>query len=116
MTKKKVDGISRKKINEIAELLESHGWLVCDTKYFKKIVACSTVINVYKHGNGTSFRELKRHYPEYLHDPWGGGDFSTSVGINYLNFQVLFVTDKHIQEFSDAIIEFWKNVPDSMFI
>ncbi|MCX7219650.1 MAG: hypothetical protein NTY70_12155 [Burkholderiales bacterium] len=108
---KEVKAVYIKNIEEIGKLLERHSWPVHDTTYFKKITACHEVVNAYKHGNGRSFINLKKLYPEYLHDPWKGGDFSPAVGINYFDNQILYVTDHHIQEFSDAIIEFWKNAP-----
>lgn len=108
----KVKAIFNKNLDYLGKVLERHRCPVHDTTYFKKIAACHTVVNAYKHGNGKSFDDLKTLYPEYLQDPWQGGDFSPSIGMSYLNYRILFVTDLHIQEFSDAIIKFWKNVPD----
>jgi hypothetical protein len=102
------------KIEDLFKKLDKYYWPVLNTTYAEKILACHSVVNVYKHGNGNSFRNLRERYPEYLHDPFNGGDELFSMGINYLNYMNLIVTDIHIQEFSDAIVEFWKNAPESV--
>jgi len=113
LKKKEVDNVFKVNVKELGKLLDKHDWIVSDTPYFKKILACCCVVNAYKHGNGSSFIELRNQYPEYLYDPWNDSEFPTSLGVNYFNYLILFVSDRHIQEFSEAIIEFWKNVPDS---
>lgn len=70
------------------------------------------MVNIYKHGKGNSLNELKEKYPEYLTDPLSrvGG----SYGIEYLDHTHLAVSDDQILGFSDAIIAFWKDVPESI--
>jgi hypothetical protein len=95
---------------KIVEFLACLGWTVRGTTYFTKLDACRLVVNVYKHGKGGSLEELKVKYPEYLPDPFKrNGD--SLLDFNYLDHTNLAVSDDHIREFSEAIVEFWNNVP-----
>lgn len=100
--------------NKITDFLECLGWTVRGEAYFKTLDACRLVVNVYKHGKGGSFDELKAKYPKYLLDPLSIDGVSI-LGTDYLDHTNLAVTDEHFREFSDAIIEFWSNVPENVF-
>ena len=99
---------------QIADLLESFGWNVRSADYFRTLDACRLVVNVYKHGKGKSLDELRNSYPEYLDDPFKGcgGAFS---GAKYRDHTRLRVSDKQFQAFSEAIVAFWKDVPEIVF-
>ncbi len=97
---------------KIADLLESFGWKLRSTDYFKTLDACRVVVNVYKHGDGPSLKDLKQHYPEYLDDPLKGVRPSWSEKL--VNHTHLKVTDDQFQAFSDAIIAFWRDVPENV--
>ncbi|MCQ4437932.1 hypothetical protein NO135_23300, partial [Clostridioides difficile] len=62
---------------QIADLLESFGWPLRTTDYFRTLDACRLVVNVYKHGKGKSLDDLRARFPEYLDDPLR--DFGESV-------------------------------------
>jgi hypothetical protein len=96
---------------DIADLLESFGWKLRSADFFRVLDACRLVVNVYKHGDGASLDELKSKYPEYLEDPFrgSGGGFSDAA---HRDFSDLKVSDVQLQAFSDAIVAFWKNVPE----
>lgn len=98
---------------QIAELLESFGWNVCSTDYFRALDACRLVVNVYKHGEGKSLAELKGNFPEYLDGPFSGsgGAFSEN---KYQDHTHLKVSDDQFQAFSDAILSFWRNIPQNV--
>ncbi|MFB2601744.1 hypothetical protein ACE04B_06850 [Rhizobium phaseoli] len=100
--------------SQITDLLESFGWNVRGTDYFRRLDACRLVVNVYKHGEGKSLDELKKNFPEYLDDPFNGsgGAFSNS---KYHDHTHLKVSDDHLQSFSDAILAFWRDVPENVF-
>ncbi|EPC02177.1 hypothetical protein L861_15825 [Litchfieldella anticariensis FP35 = DSM 16096] len=100
-------------VGKLVDLLESLGWKIRSQAYFSKLDACRLVVNVYKHGKGRSLNDLKQLYPEYLSDPLVhiGGVFS---GINYLDYDHLSVSDGQLQRFSDAIVSFWKDVPENI--
>ncbi|RST86555.1 hypothetical protein EJC49_09745 [Aquibium carbonis] len=98
---------------KIVDLLQSFGWKIRDTDYFATLDACRLVVNVYKHGAGKSLEDLKRSYPQYFDDPFrgSGGRFS---GTNFLDHTHLKVTKEQFQAFSDAIVAFWRDVPESV--
>lgn len=99
---------------QVADLLESFGWNVRGKEYFRTLDACRLVVNVHKHGDGKSLDELKNHYPDYLDDPFAGsgGDISDP---KYRNHTHLKVNDEQFQAFSDAILAFWRDVPENVF-
>jgi len=99
---------------KLTDLMASLGWKLRDTGYFDKLDACRLVVNVYKHGKGNSLDELKSNHPDYLSDPLGEmkGPFG---GVEFLDHSHLFVSDEQLQEFSDAIVSFWKDVPSKIF-
>lgn len=99
---------------KIADLLESLGWKIRSAKYFDKLDACRLVVNVYKHGEGNSFDDLKQNYPEYLNDPFRTVRGSIS-GSDFLDHTNLAVNDDQFQEFSKAVVEFWQDVPANIF-
>ncbi|WP_217574791.1 hypothetical protein [Mesorhizobium sp. GbtcB19] len=97
---------------KIADLLESFGWKVRDADYFKALDACRLVVNVYKHGDGNSLKDLKAAYPEYLEDPLLEADLPGSREL--LDHSNLRVSDEQFQAFSNAIVAFWRGVPENV--
>lgn len=97
----------------LAELFVSLGWDIRNREYFSKLNACRLVVNVFKHGDGTSLSELKQQNPEFLYNPFQSFDGYIS-DVKHLDHTALKVSDKHIKEFSDAIIAFWADVPDQI--
>jgi hypothetical protein len=98
--------------NQLFDLLESAGWSVRTKKYYSRIDALRLVINVYKHGLGGSFDDLRKTYPEYLKDALQEV-VSEEFRARYLDHTHLKVEQEHVEEFSLAIIEFWESVPES---
>ncbi|GAA5013104.1 hypothetical protein GCM10025794_01360 [Massilia kyonggiensis] len=97
----------------LADLFACLGWDIRSQPFFATLDACRLVVNVYKHGDGNSFRDLKQRHPEYLEDPFKGfGD--DALGMGFVDYTNLKVTDDHINEFSAAIVAFWENVPDNI--
>jgi hypothetical protein len=106
------------KFIEITELLESLGWNIRGTPYFRTLDACRLVVNVYKHGEGKARDDLQLSYPEYLADPFNrfrGELAEIWRGHIKLNHTHLRVNDEQIQTFADAIVAFWKDVPENTF-
>jgi len=99
---------------QIASLLESLGWDVRSKDYFRMLDACRLVVNVYKRGKGKSLDDLRENFPEYLDDPLK--DFgATNSSAGHLDHTHLKVNDAQFQEFSDAILAFWRDVPENVF-
>jgi hypothetical protein len=100
---------------QISELLDSIGWRIHSTDYFRLIDACRLVVNVYKHGLGNSLDDLKEKYPEYLHDPLNGMGFDF-LGKDLRDHTNLKVSDDQFQAFSEAIVAFWTAVPENTWL
>lgn len=98
---------------QLADLLESFGWNVRSADYYRKLDACRLVVNVYKHGKGKSLDDLRNSFPQYLDDPLKplGGSLS---GTDYRDHTHLKVSDDQFQAFSDAILAFWRDVPENV--
>lgn len=109
-TKSKIWSVN---LGEITDLLESIGWRLRGGDYFNKLDACRLVVNVYKHGEGNSLDELRDKYPEYLADPFNGAGGLWS-GVKYRDHTHLKVSDDQFQAFSDAILSFWRGVPENV--
>lgn len=98
---------------ETVDLLESFGWKVRESDYHDLLDACRVVVNVYKHGDGGSFKELKEKYPEYLPDPSTGTMF-TFGNKDFREHSDLVVSEEQFSVFSGAIISFWENGPKNV--
>jgi hypothetical protein len=97
----------------LVDLFTYLGWDIRQRPYYSTLDACRLVVNVYKHGEGISFQDLKRHYPEYVENPlqeFGGA----LQGMDFTDHTNLKVTEEHIQEFSNAIVAFWNDVPNNI--
>lgn len=95
---------------DIADLLEGLGWKIKSQDYYASLDRCRLVVNAYKHGDGAAFQKIKTQYPEFISDGMRDGLF-----IDYAAHDDLVIEDKHIAEFSEAIIKFWKDVPEHIF-
>jgi hypothetical protein len=57
---------------------------------------------------------LKQSYTEYLSDPFSGVGSAFS-DMKYRDHTHLKVNDDQFQAFADAIVAFWKDVPENIF-
>lgn len=99
---------------QIIELLECFGWNIRKKSYFQIFDGCRLVVNVYKHGDGKSLDDLRARFPEYLENPLSDVSMSFS-GMKYCNHKDLKISGDQFQEFSDAILAFWRDVPENVF-
>lgn len=97
----------------LVDLFASLGWDIRHKPYYETLNACRLVVNVYKHGDGNSFQDLKKLHSEYLDNPLKvfAGEH---IGMDFTDYTSLKVTEEQIQVFSDAIVEFWKDVPTNI--
>lgn len=96
---------------QIGEFLDCLGWAFSSTDYFRKLDACRLVVNVYKHGDGKSLDDLKERYPEYLDGRVNEHGFAI-LNKDFRDHTHLKISEVQFQRFSDAIVEFWKGVPE----
>lgn len=99
-------------LGEIFTLFEGLGWNVRDEVFFAKIDTCRLVVNVYKHGKGTALKELRKKYPKYFIDSLPEMKDLLELDESFLDHTHLMVNNEDIDEFSEAIAEFWKKVPE----
>lgn len=97
----------------IADLLESLGWKLRSAPFYEKLDECRLVVNVHKHGDGTSLKDLKHRFPHYLLDP-AGNPAGRLPDLRYRDHMHLRVSDDQIEAFSSAIVQFWQQVPDNV--
>jgi hypothetical protein len=97
---------------QIVELLECLGWNVKSQAYYKTFDAMRLVVNVYKHGEGKSLADLKRDYPAYLDDQLICDD-QLVYRMEFVDHRHLKVNEVQLKEFSEAIVAFWRHVPEN---
>jgi len=100
-------------LSEVLELLSAFGFDVKALAVYKKIDSMRLVVNVFKHGDGTSLDELKATYPEFLPDPLGRGDLRR---VDHLDHTSMKVSDEDLEAFSEAIVDFWRIVPGEICV
>lgn len=108
------DMIWKVKLADIFDLLESFGWPLKSSVFFTKIDACRLVVNVHKHGDGASLKELSDRHPAYLKHPIGTILGEISGILLRTSHEDLNVTEANLEEFSEAIIRFWEAVPENV--
>jgi len=98
----------------ILELLKGFGWDVRSKPYYTILDACRLVVNVYKHGSGGSLDDLRARYPQYIVNPFENAS-SIVLSVDLMDHTNVKVNESQIQEFSDAIIAFWNDIPSNIF-
>lgn len=98
---------------KIVDLLESLSWNVRNTDYFCMLDTCRLVVNAYKHGKGNALDDLRDHFPEYLDDSFKGSS-GTWTDTKYRDHTHLKVSDDQFRAFSEAILAFWRDVPENV--
>ena len=96
----------------LMDFLEGIGFPVKSMPYFTSLNRCHHIVNIYKHGDGYSFREIKKQYPEFIHQ--FDNSMNASWFIDRSDHTDLVVSDAHVDEFSKAIIDFWESVPSNI--
>ncbi len=96
---------------QIIDFLEAFGWLIKSKPYYTSLDKCRLFVNVYKHGNGGAFDDIKAKHPKSIRTLVG----ATSFSLEYANHKRLIITEDDIDEFSNAIINFWKDVPEWIY-
>lgn len=100
-------------ISSIFDLLRAFEFDPKAMPNYCRLDAMRLVVNVFKHGDGSSFDELRQSYPEFL---LGAGGEEGSIRISYLDHTHMAVTDEHIDQFSEAILGFWLAIPESLWV
>lgn len=96
--------------NDLADLFDGLGWNVKSRPYFETLDKCRLVVNAYKHGDGGAFEKIKSKHSEYLRSIGGDSSFSA-----FADHSDLMVSYQHIDAFSNAVVDFWQDVPEYIF-
>jgi len=102
-------------VSAIMDFLVAVGFNVKTLPCYERLDAMRLVVNVFKHGNGPSFDELKELFPEFISHPLGG-DGGHQFFLHYLEHTDMKVSDAHLDQFSDAILDFWLAVPNEIYL
>lgn len=104
------------KIADVFGLLGCMGWdIEKSLSSYDKLSAMRLVVNVFKHGEGGSFDELKKSYPEYLNRTLSD-ESRNMMNLDWLDHSSLTITDVHVAEFSEAILAFWQALPENLYL
>ncbi|MFY0639790.1 MAG: hypothetical protein JXR16_02010 [Bermanella sp.] len=101
--------VSKATLDELIQLISSLGWDVKAEAFYPKLDLCRMVCNAFKHGEGGSFNELKK-LPEYF-----GRSGQNELLKEHLDPEWLEVSNSQILDFSNAICDFWRNIPEYIF-
>ncbi|MFZ3193544.1 MAG: hypothetical protein WA154_10110 [Moraxellaceae bacterium] len=97
--------------HQIFELFECAGLFPAEDEVKKTLNKCRLVVNTYKHGRGSGLDELRQVYPELL-DRYQLGKEYEWFSAEHRSYDDLYVPPSMIDEFSGAIVEFWKAIPE----
>ena len=106
--------IWKRNLSDLFDFLESFGWPLKNAPYFKDLDACRLVVNVYKHGQGTSLNELDKSFPQFLDHPFEEMRGELGEMWFFPSYDYLKVGNDDLEAFSNAILRFWKDVPGNV--
>ena len=92
-------------VSDILDFLEKQGWNIKNKPSYELLDACRLIVNVYKHGKGTSFKTLKSRHPIYFKSD------SYVVDPDYTDLEL---TEKEFDELGAAVRQFWQEFPRSL--
>ena len=92
-------------VSDILDFLHKQGWETKKRDWYELLDACRLIVNVYKHGKGPSFNDLKTKYPQYL---------KCDSHVLELEHTSLELSEQEFDELGGAVRRFWKEFPSSM--
>lgn len=109
------ESIWKADISAIMDFLVAFGLNVKVLPCYDRLDAMRLVVNVFKHGNGQSLDELKESFPEFISDPLSVIS-DHRLSLNYLDHTNMKVSDAQLDQFSEAILDFWMTVPNEIYL
>ncbi|WP_374311718.1 hypothetical protein [Dongia sp.] len=95
--------------------LNQFAWDVRSEPFFPLLDAARLIMNVFKHGKGTSFDELAERYPQYLRGTFHDEDVHEKEILTLLaDHTFLSLTQSQLVAIGAAIREFWQKFPASL--
>jgi hypothetical protein len=95
----------------IFDLLEGFGWSIRSKRYFQSLERCRLVVNTFKHGDGDAMDIIKQKHPEFIDSL----ESNNPIFLDNADYTCLKIEENNIDEFSNAIVEFWNDVPQYIF-
>ncbi len=99
------------KFKDLINLFEACSWGTRAQCFYEHLHRCHLVVNVYKHGNGPSFEELRREAPDLIRGQELPGFFASA-----LDYSSVRVSDDDLGVFAEAITGFWRAVPENTML
>ncbi|OYU30956.1 MAG: hypothetical protein CFE39_10675 [Comamonadaceae bacterium PBBC2] len=113
--KNAADAIWKADVPAILDFLGAFGFNVKAFPFYGRLDAMRLVVNVFKHGNGPSFDELRTSFPEFILNPLGAED-NCQFLLQYLDHTNIKGSAAELDQFSQAILNFWKAIPEQIFL
>mgnify|MGYP003586588239 CR=1 FL=1 len=98
----------------ITGFLAAVGFDVRQFPCYEQLNAMRLVVNVFKHGNGSSLDDLQKLFPQFFPNPLGGCG-ERRFPFSDADHTDMKVSDVHLKSFSGAILDFWQAVPERIF-
>ena len=99
----------------IVDFLVAIGFDVKSLLCYERLNEMRLVVNVFKHGNGSSFDELRASHPGFICDPLGWHGVQV-VPFFLPDHTYVRATDTHFDQFSEAVLDFWKAIPEEIYL
>lgn len=90
----------------LIRLLESLGIKIMNQPFYPLLETLGQVVNVYKHGDGNTFKVLKNNHPEYLHR-----SSQDAANWKYTTHEDLVVNETQFNAFVGTMYSFWHCIP-----
>ncbi len=98
------------------DLLKKFGWDCRADVFFPQIDACRLIVNVYKHGKGSSLERLAASYPVYVNAPKPRLGLRVSVVPKFLDHEWMEITEVQFDEMAHALRQFWECFPERLYM
>jgi hypothetical protein len=92
--------------------LEIFGFFFKKMECYRSITATRLIVNVYKHGHGSSLRALSKEYPRYLTPPFGDRENARPFDAPLL--ENLSITEAEFDELVGGMRRFWTEFPEHL--
>ncbi|MEL5266007.1 hypothetical protein GVN99_15465 [Serratia marcescens] len=96
-------------IPDLIDVLESFGISITSKPFYPKLELFGKVVNVYKHGDGNSFKSLRLSNPEYFQ---AVNHVEDADKHKYINHNDLILSESQFDDFYQVIKDFWMNIPE----
>jgi hypothetical protein len=95
--------------HQLVELFELFNWPVKNEPFFAMLQDISSIVNVYKHGKGASFKKLKKDRPQYFYR--GYDPLNHPTPIKDIGHDDLEISETQLKSLCECIRDFWQQFP-----